>query len=141
MPFKSRVEEEHDATIVISSGDESFEEFMDAIVSFYADRPTRNVIVDFFGKPPFRLTSEQVARLARLGERQDGSRFGGKTALVADRDCNFGIMRMFEALGKFSGLPFEVRVFRSVGQAWEWLRKPPARVQFSRGRLPAGRSK
>ena len=60
MPFKSRVEEEHDATIVISSGDESFEEFMDAIVSFYADRPTRNVIVDFFGKPPFRLTSEQV---------------------------------------------------------------------------------
>ena len=46
---------------------------------------------------------------------------GMRTAIAASNDLMFGFARMYQTLAELQGSPLTVEVFRTVGEAREWL--------------------
>ena len=49
---------------------------------------------------------------------------GSKTALVASQNAEYGLSRMYQLLGEFEGVSWDVEVCRSVDDAYAWLGLP-----------------
>ena len=49
------------------------------------------------------------------------SRNNGKIAVIAPKDLEFGMARMFQLMSDEKQFPFSVKVFRHVGEACQWL--------------------
>lgn len=82
--------------------------------------PGSDVLWDFSYAITGGLDARELRSLVRrVGERMDGRGEGYKIALVAPRDVDYGLARMYEAYA--SELPVELSVFRSSGEAWDWL--------------------
>jgi hypothetical protein len=93
---------------------------LERIVNHPLFRPGAHVLWDFSGARSGNLDARELRNLVRqVGERMDGRGEGYKTALVAPRDVDYGLARMYEAYA--SELPVELCVFRSSGEAWDWL--------------------
>ena len=45
-----------------------------------------------------------------------------RLAMVTSKPITFVVARVFEHLVQSRGLPFEVKVFMTLGRAWAWLR-------------------
>jgi hypothetical protein len=48
-------------------------------------------------------------------------RKGGRSALVLSKDVGYGIGRMYGALSEIENIPYEIRSFRDIKDAREWL--------------------
>jgi hypothetical protein len=109
-------------TILTPSGEITFAEAMKALESFYQN-PTRNLLLDFSGrdKIPLVLTGEEMAKLFKHLTTKKENRPGGKTAVVAPDDLRFGMSRMAEAFAEIEKLPWEMKAFRSMDEAIDWL--------------------
>jgi hypothetical protein len=59
-----------------------------------------------------------VKRAAQLGDR----RKGGRTAVIAPKDLQFGMARMSEVYNEMESAPFSFRAFRSRDEALQWLK-------------------
>ena len=68
-----------------------------------------------------QFTFKNVSRIANYVTWFKESREGGKTAIVSPRDLEFGIGRMFDTFGEIKNVKFEIRVFRNLPAAREWL--------------------
>jgi hypothetical protein len=109
-------------TILTPSGEITFAEAMKALESFYQN-PTRNLLLDFSrrDKIPLVLTGEEMAKLFKHLTTKKENRPGGKTAVVAPDDLRFGMSRMAEAFAEIEKLPWEMKAFRSMDEAIDWL--------------------
>ncbi len=121
MAIEFRIDRDSDSSFFTSSGRISFTEALEVIKRFYADNPTANVLWDFDQSSFEDISAESITELALFRERFRGQRTDGKTALVASRDVQYGLLRIFKSLSDSSDLPFEVRVFREMDKAREWL--------------------
>lgn len=65
-------------------------------------------------------TISALAEHVREGVARRGRDY--RTALVVSRDVDFGLSRMLIAL--FSDIPLNIRVFRSMDRAGEWVTAP-----------------
>lgn len=79
--------------------------------------PTLPRLVDVRGVDEM-LTATEIRDIAEV-VRTNPDIYGGKRALVADRDVVYGMLRMFELLT--SQGPNGYRAFRDVREAAEWL--------------------
>jgi hypothetical protein len=124
MPVEYESDPSLDLTIATIKGTPTLDEIVSAVKSFYGSQPTKKVIWNWTGSDPSRLTTLDLEQLASFPARYSDLRKGGKTAMVAPDDLSFGISRMFQTFGDMKGLPFSVRVFHSLGEAFAWLGEP-----------------
>lgn len=122
MAIEAHTDRNKDFTHFVALGQVTFPELRAIIQDFYENGPTAKVLFDFTRSNFEGLSAETVNRLAILRERMGGRRVDGKTALVASRNATYGLLRMFGTMSESDEYPYEVRVFREIGAAREWLR-------------------
>jgi hypothetical protein len=77
--------------------------------------PEYDQLADLIGVETVDIGGGTLRRLARMQV------FGGRSrrAFVADRDVNYGLLRMFQAHSELNGQ--QIRVFRDLDRAEHWL--------------------
>ncbi|UCG85271.1 MAG: hypothetical protein JSW71_15210 [Gemmatimonadota bacterium] len=131
MAVKSTIDPNSGVIVHSVAGDTSLDELVRAlerIVDHPLYQPGADALWDFSGAEVRNVDGKELRNLVRqVRQRLAGRDTGYKVALVAPRDVDYGLARMYEAYA--SELPIELSVFRSSGDAWDWLwggAKPPA---------------
>jgi hypothetical protein len=117
-----------DARLIISvhKGEVSNQEFL-ASYNTYLDDPEFDLeysrLVDLRDAASQLRSAEALREVISLIRSKYGDKTEGpKTAIVAQKDVSFGLARMFE--GFSDRLPGEIRVYRDIHKALEWLDVP-----------------
>ncbi|MBM4161478.1 MAG: hypothetical protein FJ217_10300 [Ignavibacteria bacterium] len=100
----------------------SAEEIIEAVQALYEGVPTHYVLWDLSSADTSGFRSDDIQGIASFVKRQAHSRVGGKTAIVAAGDLSFGLSRIYEAYAAMEGQQAEVRTFRSLEEARQWLK-------------------
>jgi hypothetical protein len=114
-------DEVKDLTIHVVIGPVSEEEMYDAIENFYNREPTMFLLWDMSQAEVADVASSVLEAFVQRAATLEGKRKGGRTAVFAPYDLQFGIGRMSEAFAELKSMPFKFRVFRSRQCALEWL--------------------
>ncbi|HUT65976.1 MAG TPA: hypothetical protein VMZ05_07485 [Spirochaetota bacterium] len=115
------VDKKKDLTIHKCSGSLTDEKFKEAIQSFYDGNPTMNVIWDFSKASLADTPTITVKQSSMMVKRLGSTRQNGKSAVIASRDLEYGMARMFQIMTENGGIPFKIKVFRSFDEAMQWL--------------------
>ena len=91
------------------------------LASQAAMRRLRYVLMDFSETTEFRAIPEEVRSLARLDGRVSEYATNISVAIVAPRDQEFGMSRMWEVFVEGTG--WQTAVFRDRAEAVAWLRQ------------------
>lgn len=124
MTITLKKDESKQMTIFTGSGEITFEEVRNAIVSFYErEGYTQKVLWDLRDAVATGITSKQVDQIADLLKEYGGPLKGIRTAIVSSVDITFGLSRMLMALleSKEKGRKSRMQVFRTMEEAIEWL--------------------
>ncbi len=120
--IKRQVYPELDLVLHTVTGKLDENEFLDAAAALYdLDPVPLKSLWDLSGAS---LSQYNLDRLRDLQARTVGlvhGREGGRTAVVAPKDVDFGVSRQYVALIECAQLPFEHEAFRTVGEALGWL--------------------
>jgi hypothetical protein len=128
MSIVSNIDDKNRITIHTATGNLTFEELVQTLESFYRnDSAPENVLWDGRNASLVNLTQDQLKQLGaytRKFKEQGMTVKGGKRAIVAPANVDYGLARM---IGSFKDLmakdiKFEVRTFRSYDDALEWLK-------------------
>lgn len=115
------VDSEHELTVYRCSGRMKEEELTHILQSFYSGTPTLNILWDYSDASLEGISSEYVrqihARVLKLGF----ARQGGKSAIVATKELEYGLARMFQIMADENGFPLRIKLFRSIDEAHQWL--------------------
>ena len=96
-------------------------EILSVLQEFYTHNPTKFIIWDLNDASASQVKQEDIDRIADFVLRYSSTRAGGKTAIVALRDLEFGIGRVFDILGDIKEVEFEIKVFRKLSDAADWI--------------------
>lgn len=119
--IETQLEQSKKLTIFTVSGTVTAREIASAIRSFYAGDVTLYSLWDL-RQGNIESTDDEVWNLARTVRTLNLSiRTGGKTALVAGEGAIFGLARMYQHIADTLTLPFEIRVFNNIEEAYDWL--------------------
>jgi hypothetical protein len=90
----------------------------------------RDALIDLAGVKTTPKVSELRELIAMLKQQRPASG-PRRLAIVTPKPITFIVARMFEHLVRSQGLPFEIKVFMTLGRAWDWLRPegPPFHVR------------
>jgi len=81
--------------------------------------PTKKVLWDLMEASTGSLLPDQLNQIANLSLENEDVMKGGKTAVVAPQDIEFGLARTFEAYT--AGEQRDLMVFRTHEEAIEWI--------------------
>jgi hypothetical protein len=119
--IEKQLDQSKKLTIFTVSGTVTAREIASAIRSFYAADVTLYSLWDL-RQGNIESTDDEVWNLARTVRTLNLSiRTGGKTALVAGEGAIFGLARMYQHIADTLTLPFEIRVFSNIEEAYDWL--------------------
>jgi hypothetical protein len=111
-----------DLTVHRASGTVTAEEILHKIAVYYlTETPAQKILWDFTAAAVKDISREDLRRIARTGKEYAVRRKGGRTALVFSTEVEYGLGRMFEAFAIIEEFPFEIRSFRSIESAGQWL--------------------
>ena len=128
MPIVSNIDHKNQITIHTASGNLTYEELVQTLESFYRnDDAPENVLWDGRKASLVNLTQEELKQLGAYTKKFQEQGLivkGGRRALVAPANVDFGLARM---IGSFKDLmaediKFEIRTFRSYDDAMAWLK-------------------
>ena len=122
---------QHLATTTLSGAIEA-REIRDAFEDMLAHpdfAPGMNSLWDLREAQLETISVEAVQRLVAFVAKHSEARGEGRAALVAESDVAFGICRIYEAFA--SALPTDVRAFRRLEEATEWLTEGLDTIQRS----------
>jgi hypothetical protein len=125
MPISREIDKARNLTVFTVSGDVKADEILSALKAFWEGEVTLNVLWDARGASGIDLESFHMEAFAdfsshygdRLKDRQ-----GGRSAIVSPTDLEFGLSRIVEISQSLRDSPFEIKVFRSIDDAKEWLK-------------------
>ena len=112
---------ERQLTVFNCSGELTRTELYNAIISFLKETPTQYELWDFTNARFPTVSKEDLRDSAFLGRKYGSNKRGGKNAIVAPENLEYGLSRMFKMMAEIVEVPFEVRVFRSLDEATLWL--------------------
>jgi hypothetical protein len=122
MGIKITKDEDRDLTRHDVTGPVSEEEMYDALENFYKGEPTTLLLWDMSQADVSQVTTETLQRFVRKSTRLGGSRQGGRTAVIASEDLQYGLARMSEVFTEIESAPYSFRAFRSRQEALQWLK-------------------
>jgi hypothetical protein len=82
-------------------------------------QPGMKVLWDCRNASIAALSNERIERLIEHNFQHQEARGSGMSAIVASRDLDYGIGRIFQAYA--DGLPWDTMVFRDLDSALNWL--------------------
>ena len=82
---------------------------------------TKNVVWDLSIGRVEQLTSDDLRSIAELVRTHAHARVGGKTAIVAPHDLEYGMCRMLSTFAELIDIPFDTRTFRTLSEAAKWI--------------------
>jgi hypothetical protein len=125
MPISSEVDRTKNLTIYTLTGELTLDEIQNAIKSFWeAHALTLNLLWDARSAMLTHLKSSDIELIAgfidqyrhRFEERE-----GGKAAIVASSDLQYGLSRILGTLYELKNFPTQLQTFRQMNEAMEWL--------------------
>ncbi len=122
MPITSKIFPQENLTVFTGEGEISYSETWEAMSHDYRSihpGTTRNILWDLRNASVASITASQVTKLADLSDNYSKQRGGGKTAIVASHDLNFGVAKEYE--GQSMSLSREFVVFRDIDKAYKWI--------------------
>ena len=119
--IKTTVDTQHDLTAFKCSGNLKEQEFLDSIHSFYEGSPTKHTLWKFVGLSAKSISTDTLKRIFEMIHSYGNSRQGGRTAIVAPLDLEYGLGRMFQIWTDNKSFPFEIEIFRTLDEAKQWL--------------------
>jgi hypothetical protein len=124
MPIKSKVDKKMNLTIRTLKGEISADDLKSVLASFIKDRPAESVLWDLReAEPGGKILSSDLEKMARFVKENQSIRRRGKVAVVASSDLAYGLARTYEAFAEIEGISYSVRVYRSMEDAFNWLKK------------------
>ena len=109
-------------TTAIGRGRVTASDLLAALHAFYDNAPTLLVHCDISDADLGSLSTEELSRIVQFTERRAEVRRGGKTAISATRNLEYGMARMYEILADAYAHPVMIRAFRTREEALQWLR-------------------
>ena len=119
--IETTIDEKQNLTIHKCSGDLNEQELLDTIESFYGDNPTLYSIWDFSNSSFDKISNEFLRQMFSIVQKVGSNRQGGRTAVIAPSDLEYGMARMFQIMSNTNDFPFKIKVFRYFGEASQWL--------------------
>ena len=124
MPIEKYTDHSEDLTTLTVTGDVTLPEILDVLAAFQDDPPANNILWDFSQSGVGdAFSSDDFQKTASLAKSKLGLRPGSKTAFVATSDVIFGLIRMYTTYLEFQEIAHEVKVFRVLDKAREWLKE------------------
>ena len=108
-------------TSLVVTGQASEEAMHEALAEIYVDDPALLVFWDMSQADVTHVTPDILQKFVRKAVCLGASKPGGRTAVVAPGDLQFGLGRMSEFFADVESAPFDLRVFRSKQDAMAWL--------------------
>jgi hypothetical protein len=99
----------------------SVEDFISASKICYTENITFNVLWDLTEVDLSKISTDEIMQIVREIRIYAEARAGGRTALVFYTGLGFGFGRMVEAFSEIENIPIDIRSFRSLEKAEEWL--------------------
>ncbi len=96
-------------------------DFQDCLDSYYESGVTPLTLWDFTESDVSAISTDDISHLARYASRLAQVREQGRTAFVFKETFDYGLGRMFETYLEMTGLALEIRLFRDLAKAKEWL--------------------
>jgi hypothetical protein len=121
MGIKITIDKEKDLTIHDVTGPVSEEEMYNALENFYLKEPTKLLLWDMSETDVSHVTSDILQKFIRRSVELGLSRQGGRTAVFASEDLQYGLARMSQTFAEIESVPYSFRVFRSRKEALQWL--------------------
>ena len=121
MSIETTRDADQDLTTHVVTGFVSEEEMHGALEDFYEGQPTALVLWDMSQAEVAHVTPEMLQKFVHRAAELGVSRRGGRTAVIASGDLQFGLGRMSETFAEIESTPFSFCVFRSRQDAMRWL--------------------
>ena len=124
MPVKTEKDTERNLTIHTAKGLITDEQMFEVQEKFYEENPTMLQLWDMSEADVSLITIQGMRRFVEIDANRGLERGHGKCAVVVVKTLQFGLARLAETFGELSGLPFKLKVFKSIDAAMEWLTEP-----------------
>ena len=98
-------------------------ELLAALQGFYDNAPTLLALCDVSDADLSALSTDELVRIVQFTERRAAVRRGGRTAIAAPGNLEYGMARMYEILADAYAHPVAIRAFRTREEALQWLRE------------------
>ena len=121
MGIKITKYKEQDLTVHDVTGPVSEMEMYDALENFYKQEPTALLLWDMSQSDVSHVTSDILQRFVKKSAELGVRRQGGRTAVIASEDLQYGLARMSEAFSEMESAPYSFRAFRTREEALLWL--------------------
>ena len=125
MAITSTVEKSKNLTIYILTGELTLDEILNALQSFWeAHTLTLNLLWDARSAKMSQLKSEEAAKITGfIGQYKHRfeERIGGKAAIVASSNLQYGLSRILGTFYEMEGFPTQLKIFRIMDEAVKWL--------------------
>ncbi|MGD0584608.1 MAG: hypothetical protein ABSA86_02380 [Oryzomonas sp.] len=99
----------------------SSDELINALHRYYTGHITKNLLWDLTNGSVDKLTTGDIKHISQLVLQHAQTRIGGKTAIVAPSDVDYGMSRMLNTYAEIGNIPFETQVFRTQSEAAKWI--------------------
>jgi len=109
------------------------EEIIQDLERFYAGCPTKDLLWIVRGGALLPLNGCDLRQIADFVKHHMTGRAGGRAAIVAGGDLEFGFGRMLSNLAEAKGIPVSSKIFRTIPEALEWLGLDGLPVEFEDG--------
>ena len=123
MAITTQLDPDNGLRIHVLTGRLTYAEVRDTLEELY-DRqdfdPAMNALWDLREAVTTEFSSDDVRKIAQLAGGRRPSGVSPRVALVASRDADFGMARMYEAQ-EDEVSPGHIRVFRDIEEATTWV--------------------
>jgi len=125
MPITSQVDKTKNLVIYTLTGELTLDDIQSTIKSFWeAHELTLNALWDARRAKLTNLESSDMESItALIGQytHRFEEREGGKSAVVASSDLQYGLSRILGTLYEIKDFPTKLQIFRQMDEAMEWL--------------------
>ena len=125
MPITSKVDKRRSLTTYALTGELTLDDIQSTLKAFWEARElTLNTLWDARSAELTNLESSDMERItALIGQytHRFEERKGGKSAVVASSDLQYGLSRTVGTLYEIEDFPTQLKVFRNMDEAIQWL--------------------
>ena len=119
----TRINRTENLTIHSCSGKVTISDIYKAIEKFYKGTPTENIIWDFSESDLTDVKFHEIRTLAEKVKKIAHSREGGKTAIVAKKDADYGLSRVYQTFSEIAQQIASISVFKDLSSAEHWIQE------------------
>lgn len=114
-------ESDIDLTVFKIVGEMTFSEVSEQTRIFFENKPSKLALWDFTLGTVAHLSSQEMREIAKQGAAFSTRIEGARGAILAPKDIDYGMSRVFQVFSEQEIFPLEVKIFRDIDAARKWL--------------------